>query len=124
MRLASGEYFGTTTRNLDTDGLRFCATRYEPLQEQPWHTHEHPTLFVHLFGELADTSEVAEWHLCPLEITYHPVSTPHRSRVGPRGASGINLEISDSWLARTDLSMAALGGHRVVSSPRGRTAAL
>src|SRR5687767_3420271 len=115
MRLAAGEYFGKTTHSLDIPGLRFSATRYEPLQEEPWHTHEHATLFVHLFGQLVDGCPSAEWQLGALEITYHPVSTPHRSRVGPDGARGINLEISERWLMQADLSPAALGQHRVES---------
>jgi AraC family transcriptional regulator len=125
MRLPAGEYFGTTGRKVDAEGLRFSATRYPPMQEEPWHTHEQPTLFVHLAGQIIDGCEAAEWQLGALEVTYHPVSTPHRCRIGPRGAAGINLEVSEKWLnEQADLSAAALGGHRVVSSSRSRTAAL
>jgi hypothetical protein len=48
MRLPTGQFFGTTDRQLEVEGLRFSATDYEPLQEKPWHTHEHPAFFATL----------------------------------------------------------------------------
>jgi len=124
MRLGTGEYFGTTDRQLELCGIRFSATRYEPLQNQPWHTHEHATLFVHLCGEQIDERSDAAWALPALGLTFHPNCTPHRSRVGPRGASGVNLEVSETWLAAHGMSSRELGEHRILDGESVRTAAV
>jgi AraC family transcriptional regulator len=124
MRLPTGQYFGTTDRQIEFEGLRFSTTEYEPLQEQPWHTHERATFFSHLAGGHLDESERAEWSLPPLGVTYHSPSTLHRSRLGPGGARGVNLALSDGWLESREIAPRDLGQHRVSWSERVRSAVL
>lgn len=124
MRLATGEFFGRTQRQVEFNGVRFSTTEYEAFQYQPWHTHERATFFAHLSGEQLDELEDAEWYMPVLGLTYHPSSTPHRSRIGPRGAKGINVELSDEWLEANGISLSDLGERRVCSSQPVKAAAL
>lgn len=124
MRLATGEFFGRTLRQLEFQGVTFSTSEYDPHQTQPWHTHERATFFAHLSGEQLDELEDAQWSMPVLGLTYHPSSTPHRSRIGPRGAKGINVELSEEWLERHGISLRDLGERRVCSSPAVRSAAL
>src|SRR5215212_3571422 len=98
MRLPSGQYFGTTVRQVEFEGVRFSATDYEPFQQQPWHTHERTTLFAHVAGEQVDSGHYVEWAVPVLGVIYHPSWTRHQSRLGPAGARGVNVEISNEWL--------------------------
>lgn len=116
MKLGVGQYFGIAKVSTSVDGLSLAPTEYSPDQEQPWHTHENPTLYVQLGGDHLDAGTARESVLAPLAVTYHPTSSPHHSRVGPSGAYGINLEISDAWLFDHHLEQRDLGEHRVLAS--------
>jgi AraC family transcriptional regulator len=124
MRLATGQYFAKTNCQIGFEGGRFVATEYEPHQSQPWHTHEHPTFFAHIAGEHLDNIKDEEWPMPILSLTYHPNSTVHRSRVGPKGAKGINLEVREGWLAKNEIRIQDLGEPRVLTSGLVQSAAL
>jgi AraC family transcriptional regulator len=117
MQLGPGEYFGSTSQELKSERLTVSATRYEPLQEQPWHVHENPTFFVQLVGDHIDGAPSGDRLQPALSATYHPTTAPHRSRIGPRGMYGINLEVCPEWLASHGLETGMLGDQRIEGSP-------
>ncbi|MGV3616253.1 MAG: helix-turn-helix transcriptional regulator [Fimbriimonas sp.] len=124
MRLPAGQFFGTTDRDLEFDGVRLSVIGYEPSQEQPWHAHERVTFFAHLAGDQVDEGSRSEWTVPALGLIFHPAAAVHRSRLGPGGARGINLELSDTWLEAHGVRPRDLGEHRVAHSDGLRTAVL
>jgi AraC family transcriptional regulator len=124
MRLATGEFFGKTDRRIGLDGVSISTTSYEPLEQQPWHTHEHATFFAHLAGGQVDERSDAEWSMPRLAIIYHPTSSPHRSRIGPTGAKGVNVELTERWLNENGIDLKSLGEHRISDSSDAQSSAL
>src|SRR5947207_2071999 len=111
MRLPAGEYFGATLRQRALPGFTVTLSRYAGSNRQPWHTHDHPTLFLLLQGDLRDGCRRSEAILEPLTLVFHPTHAVHRCEVGPRRALGINLEVSPEWLARHSLEHEDLGDY-------------
>jgi AraC family transcriptional regulator len=124
VRLSRGQFFGTTRREIEGGGIAVSTRDYAPLQEQPWHSHERATIFVHLVGDQLDETAQGEWTMPNLSLTYHPTSMPHRSRLGPSGARGVNIELSDEWLARNGITSSDLGSARVLDGDAARSAAV
>ncbi len=124
VRLSPGQFFGIASHQMESEWVSISAREYEPLREQPWHLHERPTFFVHLSGEQLDETPAGEWPMPSLSLTYHPARLRHRSRLGPRGARGVNIEVSAEWLLGNGVHTDDLGHARVLGSFAARTAAL
>jgi AraC family transcriptional regulator len=124
MQLSSGRYLGTTTREVKTGALTASITRYEPMQEQPWHTHEHPTFFIQLTGDHIDGSPEGDRSQQALTVTYHPALALHRSRIGTRGALGVNIEAPFGWLEAHGFKAKELGDQRILSAISLKEAAI
>jgi AraC family transcriptional regulator len=114
MKLTAGNYFGSVRRGVQNERLSVLLTAYEPLQTQPWHTHEHPTLFLHLRGTHFDSLPDRRIDQPSLTVVYHPPTTAHRSEVGPEGMAGINIELKPAWFERFQADALALGGERLI----------
>src|SRR5690242_14861940 len=124
MRLPTGTYLGTATREVRLGDVCVTCTTYEARQEQPWHVHEHPTFFLHLHGDHVDGSPDGDYVQQRLTATYHPAREYHRSRIGEHEARGMNFEVTEGWLADYGISTAALGRQRIVDSTVLREAGL
>lgn len=124
MKLREGSYFGEVQRQVKLPGLTLSLTTYEPFQEQPWHTHEHSTLFIHLIGDHLDHLPAGARLQPCLSTAHHPASVSHRSDVGPNGMTGINIDLEQSWLRSLDLEPGDLGREGIFEAPRGACAAL
>ena len=114
MELQSGRYFGSGRTQWESDTVSLQLTAYEPLQSQPWHTHENPTLFVHLRGAHCDHWPQIQFSQPLLTAVFHPRSTSHRSEVGPNGMVGINVELKPAWMSRYETSNVDLGRERLL----------
>ena len=115
MRLDTGEFFGEKNRVSAQSGLELTVSSYEPLQEQPWHSHANPTFFISTRGDHIDCSPKAGRQQCPLSITFHPTVTPHRSITGPGGLHGVNIEVTPDWLAEFQMEEGEFGEQRILS---------
>src|SRR5687768_4844825 len=104
LTLSSGEYFGGTLRRMRVFGSPLTLSAYPPGHTYPWHVHEIPTLFVLLAGQHRDQNRRESFDQLPLSVVFHPTIGPHATSVGPDGMVGINLELTDAWLDRCDLS--------------------
>jgi AraC-like DNA-binding protein len=124
MRLDACTYLGLTTSEVKLPGVAVSYTRYEPLQEQPWHVHVNPTFFVHLYGEVVDGSPEADWTQARLTATFHPADQYHRCRIGETSVCGLNLEITDAWLAEFGIVSRRLGKQRILNTIGLRDAGL
>jgi AraC family transcriptional regulator len=124
MRLGPSEFFGRTIREHRRAGLLLSLSRYPPGLSQPWHTHANPTLFLLLCGQKCDRSPRQNHDQPPLTFVFHPTSEAHAVEVGPGGTLGLNIECSDSWLARHGLRERDLGGYRTLNSVWYRLRAL
>jgi AraC family transcriptional regulator len=116
-RLLARQFFGHAIRHADHDGLMVSLTRYQPDTGQPWHTHEHPTLFILIRGTFTDRSWATESSMEPLSLVFHPTHEPHQSETGGDGAVGVNIEIPAAWLARRGLSEDAIGHYFLAQDP-------
>lgn len=114
MKLTEGTYFGSIRSGVQTERLSVLLTAYEPLQSQPWHTHEHPTLFLHLRGTHFDSLPNRQIDQPSLTAVYHPPTTAHRSEVGPDGMAGINIELKPAWFERFQIESKGLGAERLI----------
>jgi len=114
MKLTEGTYFGSIRSGVQTERLSVLLTAYEPLQSQPWHTHEHPTLFLHLSGTHFDSLPNRQIDQPSLTAVYHPPTTAHRSEVGPDGMAGINIELKPAWFERFQIESKSLGVERLI----------
>lgn len=124
MELPTGHFFGQEFAEIRAGGLIVSTRKYEAGHEQPWHTHENPTFYVQLLGDHIDGSPHHDWQLVPLSVSYHPIESPHRSRLGPAGAEGINLETTSAWLERHGLSKKMFGPQTVSTSARAKRTGL
>lgn len=124
MRLGSGDFFGISKLQIDHEGVSISARHYEPLTQQPWHCHERPTLFIQLAGDQQDETAYGGWAMPNLSVTYHPRFLRHRSHLGPKGARGLNIELSDEWLAKNGVASHELGEGRTLESEASRSAVL
>jgi len=97
-RLPAGEYLGRFLRRWRLSGLSLTVSAYPPRATYPWHTHEHPTLFIPLAGIHHDQTRAGAVEQPPLSVVLHPATAPHATSVGQSGLMGINLEITDEWL--------------------------
>ena len=114
MKLAPGQFFGRTLRRRDGAGLALYLSRYGAGDEQPWHVHTHPTLFIPLCGDHRDHTRRQSHDQQELSAVFHPTAEPHASSVGPRGLLGLNLECGPAWLERHGLTERDLGGYRLL----------
>jgi AraC family transcriptional regulator len=102
-RLPAGEYLGRFLRRWRLSGLSLTVSVYPSRAMYPWHTHEHPTLFIPLAGVHRDQTRAAAVEQPPLSVVFHPSTAPHATSVGQGGLMGINLEITDEWLEHCQL---------------------
>jgi AraC family transcriptional regulator len=124
MRLAAGSYLGTTTREVRLGPVTVSYTAYEPMQEQPWHVHEHPTFFIQLVGDHVDGAPEGDRIQTALTTTYHPAREYHRSRIGPEAVHGLNIEAPATWLEAHGIALSDLGNQRILGAPPLQHAAL
>jgi AraC family transcriptional regulator len=102
-RLPAGEYLGRSLRRWRLSGLSLTVSAYPARAMYPWHTHEHPTLFIPLAGIHHDQTRAGAVEQPPLSVVFHPTTSPHATSVGHSGLMGINLEITDEWLDHCQL---------------------
>jgi AraC family transcriptional regulator len=114
MKLAPGQFFGHTLRRREGAGLTLYLSQYRAGEEQPWHVHTHPTLFIPLCGDHRDHTRRQSHDQQELSAVFHPTAEPHASTVGPRGLLGLNLECGPAWLETHELSEHDLGGYRLL----------
>jgi AraC family transcriptional regulator len=114
MKLAPGCFFGTVFHRRGGDGLSLNLARYRPDQQQPFHVHEHPTLFVPLLGPHRDQTRRGAIDQPELSAVFHATDEPHASEVGRPGLLGMNLEYEPRWLERHGLREGDLGGYRML----------
>jgi AraC family transcriptional regulator len=124
VKLNSGGYFGHTLRERRGGNLGLTLSAYPPGQEQPWHVHARPTLFLLLCGQNCDRAQQGEHRQPALTLVFHPTTEPHAARVGASGMRGLNIEWNESWLAQHELSERDLGGYRPLDSVSSRLGAL
>jgi AraC family transcriptional regulator len=103
LTLPAGQYLGDNLQRCRAADSPLTVTSYRAGHDYPWHVHEVPTLFVLLSGQHRDENRRFVIHQSPLSIVFHPTHGPHSTRVGPRGMVGINVELTDAWLARWQL---------------------
>jgi AraC family transcriptional regulator len=102
-RLSAGEYLGRSLRRWCLSGLSLTVSAYPRRAIYPWHTHEHPTLFIPLAGIHYDQTRTGAVEQPPLSVVFHPTTSAHATSVGQSGLMGINLEITDEWLEHCQL---------------------
>lgn len=123
MLLESGAYFGEVRALVRVSEANLAVTEYGR-QDQPWHTHENPTLFIHLRGHHLDELPSASIEQPVLSVAFHPTSARHRSRIGPDGMTGLNVELTQRWLTVHGLEESDLGRERLVHTPDAGCAAI
>jgi AraC-like DNA-binding protein len=123
-RLLARQFFGHALRHSEHNGLSVSLTRYPASARQPWHTHEHPTLFILIRGAFIDRSWTAEAAMQPLTPVFHPTDEPHQSEAGNQGAVGLNIEMPEAWLSRNGLSESGLGPYCLMQEPSFQLLAL
>src|SRR5262245_59358908 len=96
-------------RQVVSEGLTVALSRYTYQEQQPWHTHENPTLFLLMQGVVRDGVRQGEAEVGELMLVYHPIDVLHRSEPGPQGMLCLNIEPSLAWLSAHQLSPVDLG---------------
>lgn len=124
MYLPSGQFFGASLRQADLNGLTLTLSGYPAGQRQPWHTHEHPTLFLPLQRSVLSCQRREEEVLAPLTMVYRPADAVHRCVTGLEGVTGLNIEPSSEWLAAHSLTPREFEESTRICSPKAGLTAL
>jgi len=116
--LGARQYWGESVQIWAVDGLSVSRSHYPPFQTQSRHRHENPTYFYLLGGEYCDESmELGRRSPGRFQLLYHPAGAWHEGASGPTGRFGLNLEPTEGWLGKFDLTFKDLGDYRVEDHP-------
>ncbi|MBS1720958.1 MAG: helix-turn-helix transcriptional regulator [Armatimonadetes bacterium] len=114
MELRARQYLGRVDRAFEQGGLAISFTHYPARQRQRLHCHENPTYFLLLSGAYIDVSpKLGAVAPQPFELLFHPPGADHEGVAGPDGRMGWNLEPTEEWLTKNEVSASDLGDYRV-----------
>ena len=80
-------------------GLRFRSVHYPAGLEQPPHSHPHTSITLICRGSLEEWSGRLRETCEPLSVVIKPAGTVHSDRIGPSGASTLQMCVSDRLAA-------------------------
>lgn len=86
-------------------GARLRAVRYPANLTQPDHMHENTTLTLVLGGTLEEDVGSAHEEAGALSVVFKPAGTPHANRMGPGGASTLQLSLEPGVLDGPDCEL-------------------
>lgn len=107
-------YYGRPIQERSQEGLKVSLLAYPGKQDQPWHYHEDPSLFVLLRGEHIDFWKSGVVGQPSFAALFRPGGEGHRSSTGPGGVIGLNFEFKRDWLLRSGINPAEIGRYEVL----------
>ena len=103
MRLAEGRYLGDVCGISEVNGIVITETTHPPLVTLPTHSHANAYLCYVTAGTFTEVVG-ASTRTCRLHImVYHPPEELHSERIHDAGASSVNIELTQSFLASLDM---------------------
>jgi len=97
-KLSSGEFFGITSHQLETDGLILTDTAYTH-DYVDWHYHENIYFTFILTGKVIEGNKKGKVNLSAGSLLFHNVQEPHYN-IKPRGETrGMHLELQHRWIS-------------------------
>jgi len=97
-KLSSGEFFGITSHQLETDGLILTDIAYTH-DYVDWHYHENIYFTFILTGKVIEGNKKGKVNLSAGSLLFHNVQEPHYN-IKPRGETrGMHLELQHRWIS-------------------------
>jgi AraC family transcriptional regulator len=115
-----GRYFGNARETVESDGLSVWLMAYEPLQTQPWHSHETPGLCALVSGRHRDSYRLGNVDHPSQGLLFRPAGEGHASRIGPDTVLLLNLEFTLDWADAQGAPRSALRSYSVWDSALAR----
>lgn len=97
LNLATGEYFGNSTKTLENEYLKLCITNYVPETVIAPHNHENPYLSLLVNGSYLEEGEVITQTIAPGEVLYRPKGYGHRNCFEQNDGTCFNIEFKPDW---------------------------
>ncbi|PRX55131.1 helix-turn-helix domain-containing protein [Flagellimonas meridianipacifica] len=97
LNLATGEYFGKSTKTVENEYLKLCITNYGPETIIAAHNHENPYLSLLVNGSYLEEGEVITQTIAPGEVLYRPKGYGHRNCFEQNDGTCFNIEFKPDW---------------------------
>lgn len=97
LNLATGEYFGDSSKKLENAYLKLCITNYAPETTIATHNHENPYLSLLIKGSYLEESQGAVQPIIPGEVLYRPGGYGHKNYFKENDGSCFNIEFKPKW---------------------------
>ncbi len=97
LNLATGEYFGNSSKKLENTYLKLCITNYAPETTIATHNHENPYLSLLIKGSYLEESQGTVEPVLPGEVLYRPGGHGHKNYFEEKSGSCFNIEFKPKW---------------------------
>ncbi|WP_422859777.1 helix-turn-helix domain-containing protein [Flagellimonas sp. S174] len=97
LNLATGEYFGNSTKTLENQYLKLCITNYAPESIIAAHNHANPYVSLLVNGRYLEEGEAITQTIAPGEVLYRPKGYGHRNCFEKNNGTCFNIEFKPDW---------------------------
>lgn len=112
----AGEYFGSTQRSVNTDGISLFHQQYAPLTSSPVHYHQHAHFCFTLSGAFQEIDSKHKQLIPEGQILIYPKERDHKTVTEQQARSSLFVEFNDNWTDRLKETGIAFDQFSVVKS--------